>query len=291
MIGFILHHTGTVESPPVWGEEVMARLFRKELARLGVDSEIINKSQQFSRRPDVTFHFSENMPVFPSSKRVLYLQNDWDFRAFVDSPKRFDENFDVILHASPVLHAKHGKGFFFRMPADPELYFPTQPSGKFEPCDIVYVSNNIKPYLNNDWLKPLGAHFGSRFRIYGSMWENSGLHSWGAPKGMVVPDLFASAKIVLSLHLEDHRRYNVTTCRIPEALLAGKPVISDAVGGEEFGDFVWYARDASDLIDSAEWILANYSEAVSRAMQGREHVLKHHTFKHRAAALLNIIHA
>ena len=291
-IGFVLHHTGTIENPPVWGEEVQARLFCKELDKLGIETEIINKCSEFRRTPDVSFHFASDIPIKNSKIKIVWFQNDWDFRNLEQNINRFDDSYDIMLHASDVLQKKHNKGYFFRMPADPGVYFPSKPSGVFPNTDIVYVSNNIKPYYNDGWIKPIANHFGrDRFRIYGSVWGGSGLDEFcgGAPPGLVVPDIFASSKIILSIHLEDHRKYNVTTCRIPEALLANKPVISDMVGEEVFRDYVWYGNSGLELVEKAEEILNNYEEAEKRVLQGMNFVLENHTVSHRIDELLKYV--
>lgn len=291
-IGFVLHHTGTVEHPPVWGEEVQARLFCKELNKRGITTQIINKTESFSSLPDVSFHFATDMPIKDGKIKVIWFQNDWDFRNLEHDIHQFDDKYDIILHSSEVLQLRHGKGYFFRMPADPELYFPTKPSGNFPITDIVYVSNNIKPYYNDEWVKPIAKYFGpDKFKIYGSVWEGSGLEEYchGAPVGLVVPDIFASSKIVLSIHLEDHRKYNVTTCRIPEALLSGKPILSDRVGQNVYGLYVWYGFNGEQLVSLAEEILNNYEDATRIALLGRAFVLDNHTVKHRVAELLAYI--
>jgi hypothetical protein len=291
-IGFVLHHTGTVEHPPVWGEEVQARLFCKELEKLGIETQIINKNEFFRRIPDVSFHFASDMPIKDGRLKVVWFQNDWDFRNLEQNINQFDNKYDIMLHASKVLQVKHGKGYFFRMPADPELYFPMSPTTAFPETDIVYVSNNIKPYYNDEWIKPIARHFGpERFRIYGSVWEGSGLEECchGAPPGLVVPEIFSSAKIVLSIHLEAHRRFNVTTCRIPEALLAGKPVLSDRVGQETYGLYVWYGNNGENLVSLAEEILDNYEDATRIALLGRSFITENHTVKHRIVELLDYI--
>jgi spore maturation protein CgeB len=223
---------------------------------------------------------------------VLWVQNDWDFRTLGQDIHAFDNKYTLILHASEVFQKQHSGSYFFRMPADPEMYEPTKPCIRFPLTDIVYVSNNIKPYYNEEWIKPLAEHFGvERFTIYGSVWGGSGLEKYckGAPPGLVVPDIFASSKIILSIHLEDHRKYNVTTCRIPEALLAGKPVISDKVGEDCYGDYVYYGDNGKHLIELSEYILQNYDKAKEKALLGRDFVLNNHTFKHRVNELLNYI--
>lgn len=294
-IGFVLHHTGTVEHPPVWGEEVQARLMSKELELLGVETQIINKNEEFRRLPDVSFHFSSDITIKKGKVRVLWVQNDWDFRKIDLDINQFNNQYDLILHASDILYQKHKDSFntsFFRMPGDPSLYFPTKPSGRFPEVDIVYVSNNIKTYLNDSYIRPLVDHFGpDRFRIYGSVWEGSGFeHCWGgAPPGLVVPDIFASAKIILSLHMEDHRKYNVTTCRIPEALLSGKPIISDKVGVEVFKDFVTYCSSEDLVLTAVNLLQDYYSVAEARALKGRHFILENHTFTHRVKELLTYI--
>jgi hypothetical protein len=291
-IGFVLHHTGTVEHPPVWGEEVQARIFCKELNKLGIETEIINKCSEFRRIPDVSFHFASDIPIKNGKIKVVWLQNDWDFRNLEKDINQFDNKYDIILHASEELQKKHSRGYFFRMSADPEMYFPTSPTGAFSNVDIVYVSNNIKPYYNDGWVKPIANYFGKdRFRIYGSVWGGSGLEEYcaGAPPGLVVPDIFASAKIILSIHLEDHRKYNVTTCRIPEALLACKPVISDVVGKEIFNDYIWYGNCGMELVEKAEEILNDYEKAKEKALKGMNFVLENHTFKHRVKELIQYI--
>lgn len=295
-IGFVLHHTGTVEHPPVWGEEVQARLMCKELELLDIETQIINKNESFRLFPDVTFHFSSDIPIKEGKVKVLWVQNDWDFKKIDLDINQFNSQYDLILHASDILYQRHKESFedtyFFRMPGDPSLYFPAAPSGRFPEVDIVYVSNNIKTYLNDACIRPIFDRFGpERFRIYGSVWEESGFERcWGgAPPGLVVPDIFASAKIILSLHLEDHRKFNVTTCRIPEALLSGKPVISDKVGEDVFSKFVWYAEDGNHLADLAEEILNDYKSAEAVALKGRDFILKNHTFNHRIKELLFLL--
>lgn len=291
LIGFVLHHTGTVENPPVWGEEVQARIFCRELNKKGIDTVIINQTQSFSIEPDLAFYFSSDIPLKGGKKKFLWSQNDWDNKKLGENINIFDNTYDLILHSSPILQKLHNKGPLFRMQGDPEMYYPQELNNLFQLVDIVYVSNNIKPYYNENWIKPLAEHFGDRFVIYGFVWGGSGLERWwrGAPVGPVVPYIFANSKITLSLHLEQHVKYNVHTCRIPESLLAGKPVISDRVGEEIFNPYIWYGDSGKDLINQAEYILSNYTEAVNRTLKGRQFILDNHTTLHRINELLSYI--
>jgi len=106
-----------------------------------------------------------------------------------------------------------------------------------------------------------------------------------------LPDLYASAAIVLSDHWPDMRREGIVSNRVFDALAAGAFVISDRVAGihELLEGAVPTFSSPSELVDLVDTYLSNPDARRELTERGRRLVLQKHTFDHRAATIVERI--
>jgi spore maturation protein CgeB len=106
-----------------------------------------------------------------------------------------------------------------------------------------------------------------------------------------LPDLYASAAIVLNDHWPDMRREGIVSNRILDALAAGALVLSDPVAGLDdlVGDAVPTFSSPEELARLVHEVLADPDVRHERVDKGRRCVLDRHTFAERAATLVEAI--
>jgi spore maturation protein CgeB len=87
------------------------------------------------------------------------------------------------------------------------------------------------------------------------------------------------------------RDWGFVSNRLFDALACGTPVISDDLVeiDELFAGSVLEYHDADELRELVEAALSDPIAARGRAARGRELVLEHHTFEHRARELLDAL--
>jgi glycosyltransferase involved in cell wall biosynthesis len=101
--------------------------------------------------------------------------------------------------------------------------------------------------------------------------------------------VYSSTGVLLNDHWADMRAHGFVSNRLFDALACATPVISDDLPelASLFGPAVATYTDPADLRDRVAEILDDPDAARRRASVGRDRVVAHHTFDHRAAELLH----
>ncbi|MEW6523731.1 MAG: glycosyltransferase [Bacillota bacterium] len=101
--------------------------------------------------------------------------------------------------------------------------------------------------------------------------------------------VYSSGRIVLGLQF-DNSSMTQTSCRVLEVLGSGRFHLAPhtPATAARFRNGVHLALSASppETLDMARYYLARPASRQKIAQAGREHVLAHHTYKHRAAQML-----
>ena len=135
---------------------------------------------------------------------------------------------------------------------------------------------------------------GLRPAIYGSGWE-----TFVDPALVVssyVPNeelarVYSSVGVLLNDHWATMHEWGFVSNRLFDALACETPVISDdliEIAGLFDGAVLTY-RDAAELRELVDSILADRRAARERAALGRALIIEHHTFDHRAAQLIDAL--
>ncbi len=157
--------------------------------------------------------------------------------------------------------------------------------------DVVVVAKT------RDVLRPIvrdALSVGIRPAIFGTGWERfvdpALIVERYVPNAQLAA-VYSSAAIVLNDHWEDMREHGFVSNRIFDALACGTPVISDHLPEIEglFASTVATYRTPDELGLLVGERLADRDKAREVAERGREIVLGHHTFDHRANQLLEHI--
>jgi spore maturation protein CgeB len=106
-----------------------------------------------------------------------------------------------------------------------------------------------------------------------------------------LPEVYASAAVVLNDHWETMRAWGIVSNRIYDVLACGTPVVSDRLPeiDDQLPDGVLTFADADELGHQVRELLADPEAAASRAAAGRAAVLAAHTLDHRADQLLTLL--
>jgi len=106
-----------------------------------------------------------------------------------------------------------------------------------------------------------------------------------------LPVVYSSVGVLLNDHWDTMRSWGFVSNRLFDALACGTPIVSDHLPELEvlFGDAVATYTDADGLAKAVHDALEDPIAARRRADAGRDAVLAHHTFDHRASELLDAL--
>jgi len=135
---------------------------------------------------------------------------------------------------------------------------------------------------------------GLRPAIYGNGWREF------VDPALIVADfipndqlatVYSSIGVLLNDHWDTMRAWGIVSNRLFDALACGTPIVSDFLPelAELFGDSVGTYRDAEELRQAVDLNLEDPIASRRRAAEGRDIVLAHHTFDHRARQLLEAL--
>lgn len=286
-IGLFLYHTGTVDAGPVWGDEVMALGFQRHMKKAqGVDFvKLYNRDQiEQARKDELDLGFYFHPEIGKAAKvNIFWLQNGQNEQAAMQSAK----NFEGVCFCSKVLLKQYGSGIYLPQTVDTGLYYKKDSVKSLE-TDITYVGNNIKEQDTvKSYLEPIVNQTKYKLSIYGNNWPYPQFRGRISP--FIVPELYSSTKIVLSMHLKDHKRYDVVTSRVYEAMACETLVISDVV--EEavvnFYEHVVFSSGDDNLLEMIDYYLTNENERQKMIKGARELIVNKFDTRHRVNDVLN----
>ena len=138
----------------------------------------------------------------------------------------------------------------------------------------VLIPYGMRVYGNEAWFSVLGEKSGECFRGQGHRDD--------------LADIYASVEVNINCHSPQlPRGLNVRDFNIP---MAGGCLLTDGVADMERGilnpgEHLAVFRDVTDLQQKVEWLLRSPGERERLAQAGRDEVLRHHLYRHRAERL------
>lgn len=174
-----------------------------------------------------------------------------------------------------------------------------QPNPAKYPHKVVFVGSH--PYPHTEWrpyrtelIERLEARYGDRFAV----WPRKGQPI----RGKDLSDLYRSATVVvgdscLVPNPDGSPCTHYTSDRIPETIGRGGFLVHPWVEGVTDGTLyrdgehlaTWPLGDWDALTEVVDYYLAFPSRAQEIAKAGQEHVLAHHTYRHRMAEVLSVV--
>jgi Glycosyl transferases group 1 len=316
-LAIILEKTGTLTSPWVWGEEILAECLARHLREHFLVT-VISEAEALALSPGphyaVAVHFREKFPRI-GRRNVLYLHyglEPWHSGLTDDQwidlcIRRQIPRFDIIASTSQawckIVERLGGRGLYFPQFADSDFFKVDAEKGRRDDYDIVYVSNNIKgEEVNREFLYPVLRRFSSSHRValFGAGWDNTaepkliGAVHRGTLPPTKIAHLYSTSKVVLSLHLQSHRRFGVVTSRVYEALTCGAVIVSDTVDTEDplLSSTCYTASSGARMIECIEEALQLTPEQrESHAERVKSFVTTHHSAARRAEMLVSALSA
>jgi spore maturation protein CgeB/GT2 family glycosyltransferase len=167
--------------------------------------------------------------------------------------------------------------------------------GVSQPCYVADVIFNGS-FAGAD--RDLTAEFAEKelpfsFRVFGSGWEGSALerYSSGFVEYESMPDLYASAKIVIDDANTSARKWGGTNSRVFDALSAGCLIITNSAQTSEasFDSLLPVWTDGDDLICKIQHYLTHPEERLALVEKLRTIVMERHTYAERATSLSKLI--
>jgi hypothetical protein len=280
---------------PRWGDWHVAEAFARSLRRLGHTVRVQPANQAddpVGQCCDVHVVLRGVQPVrrSPGQRHVLWV---------ISHPEAIDahecDDADLVLAASPRL-AVHLRD---RTDTPVEVLLQATDTHRFRPmppdpahAHPVAVVAKARDVLRTAVADALAA--GLRPAIYGSGWErlvDPALVVADYVPNATLPVVYSSIGVLLTDHWEAMRAWGMVSNRVFDALACGTPVISDFLPEvrELFGDSVQMYRDSAELGALVDAALTVPVTAHQRATAGRQRVLAHHSFDHRAKTFLDAL--
>jgi spore maturation protein CgeB len=176
---------------------------------------------------------------------------------------------------------------------DTQYYFPRVLPKLY---DISFVGNNLADRKEGleKILYPLMKHY-QNFHLFGDGWSsNLRAKAHGPVDWRLIPIIYASSKIVATIHRDAHKLVEGTiNPRVFEALGCRSFLLSDNPLGldklfENKKEIV-IANNSEEALELAQFYLNESELSMKIATNGYEKVVKLHTTKHRARVLASII--
>lgn len=181
---------------------------------------------------------------------------------------------------------------------DPSTHFPENPDSRFA-ADLTFIGNRLpdrEARVEEFFLLPASKLPERTFSLGGSGWDDKSMTPNIRYLGHVYTKdhnvLNSSCLAVLNINRESMAKFGFSPpTRVFEAAGAGACIITDTWPGiEEFlepGTEVLLADGSQGVIGHLETLTPDTARRIGRA--GRERILAHHTYYHRAAQLESIL--
>lgn len=278
-----------------WGDWHLAQGLAQALRRLGQDVVVQTHDQAESlatRSSDIhlVIHGLASVRRSPGQRHIVWV---------VSHPESFDldacDTADLVLVASPrfaeYLRARSNTPVEVVLQATDGVRFQRRPvvPEHQHPVTVVAKTRNVRRRVVADALAA-----GIRPAIYGSGWQHlvdPELVVSDHVDNDLLPIVYSSAGVVLNDHWDTMRSWGFVSNRIFDVLACGVPIISDHLPEIQglFGAAVPTYGTSADLGDLVRKALADPEAARLRAEGGRQIVLAHHTFDHRASQILAMV--
>jgi GT2 family glycosyltransferase/spore maturation protein CgeB len=285
-----------LHAAPSWGDWHLALALERELRALGHVVETITADRwddRSIRRHDILVHLRgrSRVSVAPGQFHVV-----WNISHPEElTPEECDEA-DLVLVASHTgfereLAARTSTPVEVLLQATDERRFRPRPPQPRLAAPVAFVGNSrfvFRPAVRD----ALDAGF--EFDLYGANWEKfldpSIVRATHVPNDEL-PALYSSVDVLLNDHWDAMRQHGFASNRLFDALACGTVVVSDAMPGldELFDGGVVTYRDANDLTQIVAELGRDEDQRHRRGAAGRAAVLARHTFRHRAAELLDAV--
>ena len=278
-----------------WGDWELGSALARALRRRGAHVRVQDRDQvddPASRACDVHLVLRGLVGVrrSPGQRHVLWVISHPE----LVEPEECDEA-DLVLAASPRL-AEHLRDLtdtpveVLLQGTDHHRFRPVPTVAEHaHPVTVVANTRNVSRPAVADALAA-----GIRPAIYGRGWEGLVAPDLIAAEHVAneqLPEVYASAAVVLNDHWETMRAWGIVSNRIYDVLACGTPVVSDRLPeiDDQLPDGVLTFADADELGHQVREVLADPEGAACRAAAGRAAVLAAHTLDHRADQLLTLL--
>jgi hypothetical protein len=281
-VGISVPRTDTYLSPPIWGDERLARSLQKFLGnQKGIGRvDLYGRGMTVSNDIDIVLCMNHDVK-HRGKKTVLWYQNsnEHDLRSLTNE-------YDGIMFASDhhFQAADHDWSMNdFPIPYCLEYVCYSDPAefpemSRTKNVKIAYLGNNIKGPQNVERYLVPAIEFG--LECYGSGWEHGPTApvAKGALRGLMSSaQLYNNSEIVLSFHLDEHRKWGMPVCRPTEAMLCNALCITDEVGRDVWDHHVIFTDGDRDLADKLSYWTAHPEEVKKFIVGNREYAIENLT--------------
>ena len=273
-----------------WGDYFFSKALKKSFEKKGFNVIIQEREEWYddSIKPDINLVLRGLVEYKPNFDEINMMWN-------ISHPDMVEikeyENYDICFIASQkYADLLNDKVKTVVKPllqcTDPDVFYTEKVDSLTDDILFVGVTRGVYREIVKDVLKT-----GHDVSIYGKGWEkfiddkfikgdfidNSKLHKY-----------YSSCKILLNDHWEDMREMDFPSNRIFDALACGTFVISDYMSCIDSlfdGNVVTY-DNVNDLDEKIKYYLDNPEKRKSLALNGKDIVLKNHTFDNRVDEII-----
>lgn len=275
-----------------WGDYFFANSLKKTLSKKGFDVIIQERENWYDDvKADIVIVLRGKIEYQTNFDEINVM---WNISHPEDVKDEEYEKYDIVFVASQEYAGILNDRLATRVEpllqcTDPEVFFPKKEDDLLE--DILFVGSTRLVYrtIVKDVLQT-----NHDVSVYGSGWEE--FIDSKFIKGEFIPNdelhkNYSSCKILLNDHWDDMKKFGFISNRLFDALACGTFVISDEISAakELFDDNIVTYNGVDDLNTKLEYYLANDDERELKAKNGKEIVLKSHTFENRVKSLIDCL--
>jgi glycosyltransferase involved in cell wall biosynthesis len=275
-----------------WGDWHLAESFARSLRRQGHAVDIHTLGEVGPQPVDLHIVLRGTAPVprRGEAKRVLWLISHPEGVTLEEC-----DDADLVLVASE----NFAESLRHRTSTPVEVFLQATDHHRFQPVrpDNAHAHAVAAVAVNRHGARPsvrYAIDAGLRPAVYGSGWQGV------IPSQLIVaefvpnhhlPVIYSSVGVLLNDHWDTMKAWGFVSNRIFDGLACATPIVSDDLPELHglFGESLQTFGDADDLAVAVERALEDPVKARRLAEEGRQIVLAHHTFDHRASELLEIL--
>jgi hypothetical protein len=275
-----------------WGDWHLAESFARSLRRQGhaVDIHTLGEVDPQPVDLHIVLRGTAPVPRRGEAKRVLWLISHPEGVTLEEC-----DDADLVLVASE----HFAESLRYRTSTPVEVFLQATDHHRFQPVrpDNAHAHAVAAVAVNRHGARPsvrLAIEAGLRPAVYGSGWQGV------IPSQLIVsefvpnhrlPVIYSSVGVLLNDHWDTMKAWGFVSNRIFDGLACATPIVSDDLPELHalFGEALQTFGDADELAVAVERALEDPVKARRLAEEGRQIVLAHHTFDHRATELLDLL--
>lgn len=275
-----------------WGDYFFANTLKKSLSKKGFNVIVQEYENWYDDvKADIVIVLRGIIEYQPNYDEINVM---WNISHPEDVKDEEYEKYDIVFVASQEYAHMLNERLATQVEpllqcTDPEIFFQEKDNTLLEDTLFVGSTRGVYRTIVKDILQT-----DHNVSVYGIGWENfidSKFIKGEFISNYELHNHYSSCKILLNDHWDDMREFGFISNRIFDALACGTFVVSDDISAakELFNDNIVTYTSVDDLDSKLEYYLNNDDERELKAKNGKEIVLKNHTFECRVESMIECL--